>query len=84
MATDWTTGDEGSIPGGGKEDIFCILCVHSGSGSYPAPCRMGTGGKAWSGRDAGHSPPSSSEVVNEYNPYLLSPVRLHRCVMGLL
>jgi hypothetical protein len=39
---------------------------------------MGTGdpfpgGKARPGRDADHSPPSSAEVVNEYELYLLSP-----------
>jgi hypothetical protein len=39
---------------------------------------MGTGGpfpggKARPGRDADHSPPSSAEVVNEWELYLLSP-----------
>jgi hypothetical protein len=39
---------------------------------------MGTGGpfpggKARPRRDADHSPPSSAEVVNEYELYLLSP-----------
>jgi len=39
---------------------------------------MGTGGpfpggKAQPGRDADHSPPSSAEVVNEYELYLLFP-----------
>jgi hypothetical protein len=39
---------------------------------------MGTGGpfpggKAWPGRDANHSPPSSAEVKNEQELYLLSP-----------
>jgi hypothetical protein len=39
---------------------------------------MGTGGpfpgaKARPGRDADHSPPSSAEVENEYELYLLSP-----------
>jgi hypothetical protein len=42
---------------------------------------MGTGGpfhgaKARPGRDADHSPPSSAEVDNEYELYLLSPKRL--------
>jgi hypothetical protein len=31
------------------------------------------GGKAWPGRDADHSPPSSTEVKNELELYLLSP-----------
>jgi hypothetical protein len=34
---------------------------------------MGTGGKARLGRDADHSPPSSAEVENEEELYLLSP-----------
>jgi hypothetical protein len=41
-------------------------------------------GKARPGRDADHSPPSSAEVVNEQELYILSPLRLHRCVVGLL
>jgi hypothetical protein len=31
------------------------------------------GGKALPGRDSDHSPPSSAEVVNEYELYFLSP-----------
>jgi hypothetical protein len=41
------------------------------------------GGKAQSGRDAGHSPPSSAEVVNE-ELYLLSLQVLPWRVAGLL
>jgi hypothetical protein len=45
-------------------------CVQTGSGAHPASYPMGTGGsfpggKARPGRDADHSPPSSSEVKNE-------------------
>jgi hypothetical protein len=54
----------------GAKDFFSILCVQTGSGAHPASCTMGTGGpfpgdKARSGRDADHSPPFSTEVVNE-------------------
>jgi hypothetical protein len=35
------------------------------------------GGKARPGRDADHSHPSSAEVVNEKDLYLLSPKRLY-------
>jgi hypothetical protein len=54
----------------GAKDFFSILCVQTGSGVHPASSPMGTGcpfpgGKARPGRDADHSPPSSSEVVNE-------------------
>jgi hypothetical protein len=53
-----------------KRDFSSILCVQTGSGAHPASCTMGTwgplpGGKAQPWRDADHSPPSSSEVVNE-------------------
>jgi hypothetical protein len=46
------------------------LCVQTDSGAHPASCTVGTGGpflgrKAWPGRDADHSPPSSAEVVNK-------------------
>jgi hypothetical protein len=54
----------------GAKDFSSILCVQTGSGAHPASCTMGTGGpfpgaKAWPGRDADYSPPSSAEVENE-------------------
>jgi hypothetical protein len=54
----------------GAKDFSSILCVQIGSGAHPASCTIGTGGpflggKAWPGRDADHSPPSSAEVMNE-------------------
>jgi hypothetical protein len=54
----------------GAKDFSSILCVQTDSGAHPASCTMGTGGpfpgsKARPGRDADHSPPSSTEVVNE-------------------
>jgi hypothetical protein len=62
----------------GAEDFSSNLCVQTGSGVHRASCTMGTGGpfpggKARPGRDAVHSPPSSAEVLNEYELYLLSP-----------
>jgi hypothetical protein len=62
----------------GAEDFSSSLCVQTGSGVHPASCTMGIGGtfprgKARPGRDADHSPPSSAEVVNEWELYLLSP-----------
>jgi hypothetical protein len=52
------------------KDFSSSLCVQTGSEAHPACCTMGTGcpfpgGKARSGRDADHSPPSSAEVVDE-------------------
>jgi hypothetical protein len=54
----------------GAENFSSSRCVQTGSGVHPASCTMSTGdpfpgGKARSGRDADHSPPSSAEVVNE-------------------
>jgi hypothetical protein len=51
------------------EDFSSNLCVQTGFGAHSASCTMGTGGpfpggKARPGRDADHSPISSSEVVN--------------------
>jgi hypothetical protein len=53
-----------------QEDFSYNLRVQIGFGAHPASCPMGTGGpfprgKAWPGREADHSPPSSAEVVNE-------------------
>jgi hypothetical protein len=59
------------------EDFSSSLCVQTGFGAYPASCPMGTGGKARPRRDTNHSPPSSAEVKNEEELYLLSPMRLH-------
>jgi hypothetical protein len=52
------------------EDIYSSLCVQTGSGAHPASYTVGTrgpfpGGKVRPGRDADHSPPSSTEVKNE-------------------
>jgi hypothetical protein len=51
----------------GAKDFSSSPCIQTGSGAHPASCPMGTGGpfpggKARSGRDADHSPPSSAEV----------------------
>jgi hypothetical protein len=59
-------------------DFSSSPCVQTGSGAHPASYPMGTGGpfpggKARPGRDADHSPPSSAEVKNEKELYLLFP-----------
>jgi hypothetical protein len=53
-----------------EADFSSSFCVQTGSGAHPASCIMGTGGllpggKAWPGRNADHSLPSSAEVKNE-------------------
>jgi hypothetical protein len=73
----------------GVKDYSSIPCVQTGSGAHPASCPMGTGGsfpggKARPGRDANHSHPSSTEVVNEQELYLLSPHAPPWRVAGLL
>jgi hypothetical protein len=57
----------------GAEDFSFSPCVQTGSGAHPASYPMGTGGKVRPGCDADHSPPSSAEVKNEQELYLLSP-----------
>jgi hypothetical protein len=52
------------------KDFSSSLCAQTNSEAHPASCPIGTGGpfpggKAWQGRDADHSPPSSAEVKNE-------------------
>jgi hypothetical protein len=73
----------------GAEDFSSNLYVQTGSEAYPASCTMGTGGpfpgaKARPVRDADHSPPSSAEVKNELELYLLSPQAPPWYVAGLL
>jgi hypothetical protein len=60
----------GVWPAAEAKGCFSNICVHTGSGTHPASCTMGTGvpfpgGKTLPGRDADHSPPSSTEVMNE-------------------
>jgi hypothetical protein len=50
--------DRGSILGRGKE-FSSSLCVQSSFEAHPASYRIFPGSKAWQGRDADHSPPSS-------------------------
>jgi hypothetical protein len=71
------------------KDFSSSLCVHTGCEAHPASCTVGTGGpfpggKARPGRDADHSPPSSAEVENEQELYLLSLQAPPRRVAGLL
>jgi hypothetical protein len=86
LTTDWTIG---VLPPTEAEDFSSSLCVQTGYGAHPASCTMGTGGpfpggKARPGRDADHSPPSSAEVKNEQELYVLSPQAPPWRVAGLL
>jgi hypothetical protein len=70
------------------KDFSSSLCVQTVSGADPVSCPMGTrgpfsGGKVRPGRDADHSPPFSAGFVNEWMLYILSPLLLDRCVVGL-
>jgi hypothetical protein len=62
LSTDWTAMVRSLTE---AEDFSSTLCVQTGSGAHPASCTVSTGGKARPGRDADHSPPSSSEVKKE-------------------
>jgi hypothetical protein len=67
---DWSTGESRFVPQQRQEDFSSNLCIQTGSGAHPASCPMGTGdtfsgGKERPGHDANHSPPSSTEVMNE-------------------
>jgi hypothetical protein len=71
IVSDYGLDDRGSIPGGGKGFFLYPLCpdrlwgppilLYNGYRGVLSP-----GVKARPGRDADHSPPSSAEVVNEY------------------
>jgi hypothetical protein len=68
--SDYGLDDRGSIPDRGRGFFSSSLCVETGSGAHPASYPIGTGGpfprgKARPGRDADHSPPSSTGVKNE-------------------
>jgi hypothetical protein len=65
--------DWGSIPSKGK-GFSSSFCVQTSSEVHPASYAMGKGGNARPGRNADHSPPSSAEVKNEYELYILSPL----------
>jgi hypothetical protein len=73
----------------GAKDFSSILCVQTSSGAHPAACPMGTGGsfprgKARPGHDVDLSPPSSAEVMNEQELYLLSSQAPSWRIAGLL
>jgi hypothetical protein len=84
-----TTGPSRFDPRQRQNDFSSCVCVKTGSGAHPASCTVVTegpfpGGKARLGRDADHSPPSSAEVENEWELYLLSPQAPSWRVAGLL
>jgi hypothetical protein len=59
--------------------------VQTGSGAHPASYPMGKRSSFslevnWAGREADHSPPSSTEIKNAWNS--TPPVRLHSVVLS--
>jgi hypothetical protein len=62
--------------------------VQTGPGAHPTSCTIGTGSfpgsKVWPGRAADHSPPSSSEVMEEYSYTSTHPLGHTGPVTGLL
>jgi hypothetical protein len=74
LTTDWTNGVRS--PAGAK-DFSSSLCVKTSSEAHPPSYPMGTRGpflrgKTRPGRDSDLSPPSSAEVKNELEQFLLS------------
>jgi hypothetical protein len=75
----WTTRQPGFNPWQRQKDFSTSLCVQRSSEAHPASYPMGSEGPSpvgktqWRQHDADHSPPSSAEVKNEYELYLLSP-----------
>jgi hypothetical protein len=72
-------GDRGStfrFPAGAG-NFYLRLHVQNGSGAHPDSYPMGIRGSflgvKWSGREAGHSPPSTAEVKDCVELYLHSP-----------
>jgi hypothetical protein len=71
--------DDRSLISGKSKDFSSSLCVQTCYKAHPASCTMGTEGpiprdRAQPGRDTDHSTPSSAEVNNEQELYILSPL----------
>jgi hypothetical protein len=69
IVSDHGLDGRGSIPDRGR-GFFLQPLVQTSSGAHPVSYTISTGGffpggKAWPGRDADHSPPSSAEVKKE-------------------
>jgi hypothetical protein len=78
LAMGWTTWQSRFDPRQRQKDFSSSLCAQISSGAHPASCTLDSGGpflgaKAWPRHGAEHSPPSSTEVENEWELYLLSP-----------
>jgi hypothetical protein len=73
-------GDRGSIPGRGKR-VYPVASVSRPAVGPTQPPILGylPRGKARPGRGADHSLPSSTEVMNEWELYLLSPSAFMVC-----
>jgi hypothetical protein len=68
---------------GGSKNCSLLQVVQTCSGAHPASCSLGTGvlfiGINQSWHEADHSPPSSSEVKNEWSYTGTSPL----CIYGI-
>jgi hypothetical protein len=89
LATGWTTGRSRFDPRQRREDLSSSLCVQTGSGAHQTSCTMGTGspfpgGKARTGRDADHSPPSSAEVMNGASMACSGTAKKYKVIHSLL
>jgi hypothetical protein len=55
-----------------QQKVVTSRSVQTGFGAHPDFCSMGTGVEA-QGREAGHSPPSSADVTNEWSYTSIPP-----------
>jgi hypothetical protein len=89
VSKDWTTGRLKFDPRQRRKDLSCRLSVQTSSGAHPTSCTMGTGVLSSGVKH-------SRGVTLTTHPHLVlrsrmsrsytssAPLRLHRCVVGLL
>jgi hypothetical protein len=67
---------------------YMCVCVYKGSGAHPGSYYMSTGvifpGLTQPEREAGHLPPSSAEIKNDWSCTLVSPYTFMACMGRLL
>jgi hypothetical protein len=85
---DWTTGRSRFDPRQGQKDFSSNLCVQTGSGAHPTSCPMGTGGpfpEVKSGQGVTLiTHPIYCRGQEWVGVTRRLPLRLHRCIVGLL
>jgi hypothetical protein len=82
--SDWLRG-RSSSPGRGK-NCSILHVVETGTGAHPASYPMGAGtlspGVKRPGRESDHSPPTTTELKRNSDPYIRSPISLHGAALN--